>query len=224
VVMGEYLDRNSSINAIKNIKCLFTELSDVYGKYGIDIDRDVGRKNILISAAQEHFFAKAIGSIVGECSNDGRTGMADIVIDSMDGKEVECKVVCQGKKGSWSLQADKATLERKGSCDFLYLLFDRSHSEAAVFLFEDLVPDDFHDPSPGSRGKARLRKSSAFKKCTPIIGGFTNLRNQWIEKYTLAAKKSTTIPAKRTAEQKAQMWYNKPDSYNIQLEKINELF
>lgn len=222
--MGEYLDRSSSIDAIKNIKSLFSELNGVYSKYGIDIDRDVGRKNILISAAQEHFFAQAIGSIVGECSNDGRTGMADIVIDSMDNKEVECKVLCQGKKGSWSFQADKATLERKGSCDFLYLLFDRSHENVAVFLFKDLVPADFHDPSPGSRGKARLRKSSAFKKCVPVVGSFTNLRRQWIEKYNLAAKNSKTLPAKRTAEQKAQMWYNKPDSYNIQLEKIDELF
>jgi len=222
--MSEYLNRSSSINAIKSIKSLFSELNDVYGKYGIDISKDVGRKNILISAAQEHFFARAIKSIVGECSNDGRTGMADIVIDSMDGKEVECKVLCQGKKGSWSFQADKATLERKGSCDFLYLLFDRVHENVAVFLFKELVPDDFHDPSPGSRGKARLRKSSAFKKCTPIVGKFTNLREGWIEKYEKDVRSSNSASAKRIAEQKIQMWYNKPDSYNIQLEKIDELF
>ena len=127
-----YLDRSSSVKAIKNISLLFTEVASVYDKYGIDIDRDVGRKNILISAAQEHFFADAIASVVGECSNDGRTGMADIVIDSLDNREVECKVVCRGKTGSWSLQADKATLERKGSCDFLYLLFDRNHENTAV--------------------------------------------------------------------------------------------
>ena len=55
-----YLDRPSSVEAIKNISTLFEEVSHVYKKHGIDIDRDVGRKNILISAAQEHFFARVL--------------------------------------------------------------------------------------------------------------------------------------------------------------------
>ena len=37
-----YLDRSSSVEAIKNISSLFSEVSDVYEKHGIDIDRDVG--------------------------------------------------------------------------------------------------------------------------------------------------------------------------------------
>lgn len=218
-----YLDRASSVEAIKNISTLFDEVSSVYKKYGIDIDRDVGRKNILISAAQEHFFAKAIASIVGECSNDGRTGMADIVIESLDDREVECKVVCQGKTGSWSLQADKATLERKGSCDFLYLLFDRQHENTAVLLFKDLVPDDFYDPAPGSRGKARLKKSSAFKKCSPLVGSFRNKREGFLQRYQDDIKNSTTPAQRKNAEQKWDMWYNKEDSYSIQLESVNAL-
>ena len=218
-----YLDRSSSVEAIKNISSLFSEVSDVYEKHGIDIDRDVGRKNILISAAQEHFFANAIASVVGECSNDGRTGMADIVIDSLGNREVECKVVCRGKTGSWSLQADKATLERKGSCDFLYLLFDRNHENTAVLLFENLVPDDFYDPAPGSRGKARLKKSSAFKKCKALVGGFENKRMKFLEKYQNDAANSATALQKRKAEQKWAMWYNKEDSYSIQLENIDGL-
>jgi len=221
--MHEYLDRSSSVKAIKSIKSLFGDLDSVYAKYGIDIGRDVGRKNILISAAQEHFFAEAIASVVGECSNDGRTGMADIVIGSLDDREVECKVVCQGKKGSWSLQTDRATLQRKGSCDFLYLLFDRTHDNVALLLFDELTPADFADPSPGSRGKSRLKKSTAFKKCTALIGNFTNLREGWIEKYSHDVVKAKTALEKQKAEQKMNMWYNKPDSYNIKLESINGL-
>lgn len=218
-----YLDRSSSVKAIKDIKSLFSDLDDVYSKYGIDISRDVGRKNILISAAQEHFFAEAIKGIVGDCSNDGRTGMADIVIGSLDDREVECKVVCQGKKGSWSLQADKASLERKGSCDFLYLLFDRDHENVAVFLFSDLVADDFYDPAPGSRGKARLKKSTAFKKCTPIVGNFKNLRKEYVDKYSADLSAAVTEAQKNKAEQKLEMWYNKEDSYRISLESVYEL-
>ena len=190
----KYLDRENSISAIRSIKSLFSDLESVYSSYGIDISRDVGRKNILISAAQEHFFAEAINNIVKDCSNDGRTGMADIVIGSLDNREVECKVVCKGKTGSWSLQADKASLERKGSCDFLYLLFDRSHENVAVFLFSDLVADDFYDPAPGSRGKARLKKSTAFKKCVPLVGGFVNKRKQYMAKYLEESLHGLTPP------------------------------
>ncbi len=221
--MSSYLNRKASVEAIRNIKNLFLELNDLYGKYGISLGNDVGRKNILISAAQEHFFAKAIESIVGKCSSDGRTGMADIVIDSLDGKEVECKVVCKGKSGSWSLQADKATLEKKGSCDFLYLLFDRNHENVAVLLFENLVPDDFYDPAPGSRGKARLKKSTAFKKCTPLVGGFDNLRERWVAEYESRRDSAPTHHESKIAEQKRELWYNKPDSYSIQLESVDEL-
>jgi hypothetical protein len=221
--MREYLDRKSSIQAINNIKTLFADLDVVYEKHGIDIGRDIGRKNILISAAQEHFFAKAIDGIVGGATNDGRTGMADIVIGSLGDREVECKVLCQGKTGSWSLQTDKASLLRKGSCDFLYLLFDRTHDNVALLLFADLTADDFHDPSSGSRGKARLRKSAAFPKCKTLIGDIKNLRLEWIEKYTLKIKNATTLAQKQKAEQKLDMWYNKVDSYNIQLECINDL-
>lgn len=218
-----YLDRPSSIQAIKSISSLFDEINEVYSRHGIDMNRDVGRKNILISAAQEHFFARAIANVVGECSNDGRTGMADIVIDSLDDKEVECKVVCRGKTGSWSLQADKATLERKGVCDFLYLLFDRSHENTAVLLFEDLVPEDFYDPAPGSRGKARLKKSSAFKKCKALVGGFENKRKKFLERYQDEVQNSITPSQRKNAEKKWNMWYNKEDSYSIHLENIDEL-
>lgn len=221
--MQPYLDRENSVKAIENIKNLFDDLNSVYGRYGIDINRDVGRKNILISAAQEHFFAEAIKNIVGSCSNDGRTGKADIVIDGLDDREVECKVVCRGKTGSWSLQADKATLERKGSCDFLYLLFDRSHENVALFLFEDLTPDDFYDPAPGSRGKARLKKSSAFKKCTPLVGGFSNIREQYMSRYLKESLEGSTKSVRDKSEQKYLSWYNKEDSYSIQLEAIDGL-
>ena len=221
--MSAYLTREASVEAIKNITDLFTDINALYDKYGIDLGNDVGRKNILISAAQEHFFAEAIKSVVGECSSDGRTGMADIVIESLEDREVECKVVCRGKSGSWSLQADKATLAKKGSCDFLYLLFDRQHENVAVLLFEDLVPDDFYDPAPGSRGKARLKKSTAFKKCTPFVGGFVNKRMEWVQEYAKRAANATTKEQLEIAEQKKESWYNKEDSYSIQMESVNEL-
>ena len=70
----QYLTRESSVRAISNITSLFHDIRGLYSKHGIDITKDVGRQNILISAAQEHFFADAINESFGVCSNDGRTG------------------------------------------------------------------------------------------------------------------------------------------------------
>lgn len=221
--MQPYLTRDSSVDAIRNINQLFCDIKKLYFSHGIDITQDVGRQNILISAAQEHFFASAINKSFGNCSNDGRTGAADIIIECLDDRELECKVVCQGKTGSWHLQTDKATLEKKGTCDFLYLLFDRKHESVGVFLFPSLTPDDFKDPSPGSRGKARLNKHVAFKKCIPLVGGFDDKRLEYMEKYEEQMNTATTEKEKETAAQKLEMWYNKTSQYRIQLEDINEI-
>lgn len=219
----QYLTRESSLKAIGNITSLFHDIRGLYSKYGIDISKDVGRQNILISAAQEHFFADAINESFGICSNDGRTGAADIIIECLDNRELECKVVCQGKTGSWHLQTDKATLEKKGSCDFLYLLFDRKHENVGVFLFPSLTPDDFKDPSPGSRGKARLNKRTAFKKCVPLVGSFHDKRRAYMERYEREMSEGETEAQRKKAAQKLEMWYNKPSCYSIQLESLNEI-
>jgi hypothetical protein len=81
--MQPYLTRDSSVDAIRNINQLFCDIKKLYFSHGIDITNDVGRQNILISAAQEHFFASAINKSFGKASNDGRTGAADIIISSV---------------------------------------------------------------------------------------------------------------------------------------------
>ena len=218
-----YLTRDSSLSTIRRINSLFTDIKSLYSSHGIDLTNDVGRQNILISAAQERFFADTINENFGKCVSDGRTGAADIIIECLDDRELECKVVCQGKKGSWSLQADKATLEKKGECDFLYLLFDRTHENVGLFLFESLTPEDFKDPAPGSRGKARLDKNSAFKKCTPLVGGFVDKREEYMEMYKARISSAETEKEKETAAQKLELWYNKPSHYKIHLEGLDDI-
>jgi hypothetical protein len=219
----QYLTRDSSLSAIRNINSLFGEIKQLYYSHGIDITGDVGRQNILISAAQEHFFADAINSSFGDCSNDGRTGAADIIIECLDDRELECKVVCQGKTGSWNLQTDKATLQKKGKCDFLYLLFDRTHTNVGLFLFPELTADDFKDPSPGSRGKARLDKGLAFKKCIPLVGSFEDKRKNYMRRYEQEMGAATDEKTKQIAAQKLEMWYNKSSQYKIQLEALDDI-
>ncbi len=219
-----YLTRQGASEAVSSISNFINDMSAVYAKHGIDFGtNDVGRKNIIISAAQERFFANAIQKHFGKCTSDGRTGQPDIVIDSLDGRELECKCLSQGKNGSWSLQTDKASLDQKDKLDFLYLLYDRMHENCAVFLFSGLTSDDFKEPSPGSRGKARMHKGRGFAKCTPLIGSFSDRREMYIKKYTKDISTAITRDQKSRATKKLKMWKSKPIQISISLEPINDL-
>ena len=222
--LPQYIHRDAAVAAVDNVMNFATDVSALYQRHGITFSTDVGRQNILLSAAQEQFFADEIRNIVGDCRNDGRTGEPDIVIDSLGGKEVECKVVCKGKKGSWHLQADRKCLEAPGkSLDFLYLLFDRTYDNVGVLLFRDLTFDDYKTPSPGSRGKSRMNKSTAFKKCVPLIGGFVDKREQYLKKYTEDITTATTAYELKRAKEKLKLWESKPPQISILLEPIDEL-
>ena len=147
-----YLTEASALEAVEKIISFSGEVDELYHRHDISVTDDVGRKNILLSAAQEKFFAQALQRAGYECSVDGKTGEPDILV-KVNGawRELECKVSCRSKKGTWQLQTDERTLENKGSCDFLYLLFNRSHTEVAVLFFENLTSDDFHKASSSSR-------------------------------------------------------------------------
>tara|TARA_A100001011_G_scaffold392400_1_gene479890 strand:+ start:4430 stop:5113 length:684 start_codon:yes stop_codon:yes gene_type:complete len=223
-ITDQYLNRQSAINAVSNLLNFASDISETYVRHGIDFSTDVGRQNILLSAAQEHFFANEIRDVVGDCRNDGRTGEPDIIIDSLGGKEVECKVVCKGKQGSWHLQADRTCLGVDGkSLDFLYLLFDRTYDNVGVLLFKDLTFDDYKKPSPGSRGKSRMNKSTAFKKCIPLIGGFFDKRERYLQKYADDISNAQTDYELKVAKEKLELWEGKPSQISIVLESIDEL-
>ena len=56
-ITDQYLNRQSAINAVSNLLNFASDISETYVRHGIDFSTDVGRQNILLSAAQEHFFA-----------------------------------------------------------------------------------------------------------------------------------------------------------------------
>ena len=222
-MLHSYLTRPAAIGAIENIMSFADDMQKTYEKHGIDLGSDVGRQNIILSPAQEHFFADAIRKAVGACRNDGRTGEPDIIITSLNNRELECKVVCKGKAGSWHLQADRTSLQDGKSLDFLYLLFDREYKNVAVFLFKDLVYDDFKVPSPGSRGKSRMNKKTAFKKCIPLVGGFFDKKEHYIQRYEKDLKLASTPYEVKNATQKLELWKSKQPQISITLESINEI-
>jgi hypothetical protein len=222
-MLHSYLTRESAINAVGNIMMFADDMQKTYSRHGIDLSSDVGRQNIILSPAQEHFFADVISKAVGACRNDGRTGEPDIIITALNNRELECKVVCKGKGGGWHLQADRTSLVTGKSLDFLYLLFDREYKNVGVLLFKDLVYDDFKVPSPGSRGKSRMDKKHAFKKCIPLVGGFFDRREEYMQRYTTEIKMANQPHDLKRAKEKFALWEKKEPQISITLESIDEI-
>jgi len=156
-------------------------LKSLFREHELNLRENTGRRNMLLSQAQEAFFAKELSNSGYDITCSGKTGEPDIVLNCI-GRELECKIT-SSKRSSWPLQCDYSTLKKKGSTDFLYVLSDDSFSQFAVLFFNSLTVDDFHPPAPGSRQKSRMRKSEAMKKCVVLHGSVRNKTNRYISKY-----------------------------------------
>ena len=64
----------------------------------------------------------------------------------------------------------------------MYVLANREFDRFTVLFFEKLTSEDFHPPSPGSKGKARMNKVKAFKKCKALWGNIWVRNEAEIEK------------------------------------------
>jgi hypothetical protein len=167
-----YLDREMTATALSQMKSFEGDLKQLYSNWGLDLREDLGRRNSLISSAQERFFAKVLGERFHDVERDGKSGQPDITIGEL-GRELECKLT-SGSGGSWQLQTDYATLQRKGEVDHLYVLATPEFDRFCVLLFENLTVDDFHPPAPGSRMKSRMHKARAMEKCHVLWGEAEN--------------------------------------------------
>jgi len=183
-----YITSEMAENAIRNMKAFESELSVLHEKHGLSFRSNLGRRNGIISQSQEVFFAdelKKTGDIV---TVDGRTGEADIVIHNRF-RELECKIT-SGCGGSWALQTDYTTLCKKGKLDYLYVLADEKFEKFAVLYFDGLTKNDFHLPGPGARGKARMNKIEAMKKCEVLVGSVTCRNEEMVSTYSSRFKAS----------------------------------
>ena len=178
----KYLSREMAIQALTRMRDFESTMAQVHGSFGLEFRSNLGRRNMLISQAQEVFFAEQLRLGGHDVSVDGRTGEPDIVIHSV-GRELECKLT-SGCGGSWALQTDYVTLTKKGSLDYLYVLANETFTEFAVLHFEGLTPNDFHPPAAGAREKARMRKDVAMEKCDVLIGSVTLRNDAMVEMYS----------------------------------------
>jgi len=156
-------------------------LNAVFSDWGMDFKSNLGRRNVVMSQAQEHFFAKELSKKFSGVDADGRTGKADIVIGELS-RELECKLTSGRASGGYDLQTDLATLKKKGSLDYLYVIANEDFTEFTVLFYEGLTPDDFYPAAPGSRGKARMKKGQAMKKCNVLFGDVVIRNNTEVDK------------------------------------------
>jgi len=217
-----YLSRDMSIEAIQNMSSFHHDVVAAYSKYGMDLLDNLGRRNIVMSQAQEKFFSMALSEHFEGVRNDGRTGQPDIVIDTL-GKELECKLTSRQKSGSISLQTDHETLLQKGSLDYLYVIADRDFKQFAVLHFEGLNVGDFRSPSPGSRGKVSMIKHKAMSKCNVLMGGMIDKNSLEIQKINkkLNEVSSAAIATKKKLLNRKTYWETTPTKYSVSLEEVS---
>lgn len=217
-----YLTKTMAIDAIKNMSSFHNDIVETYSKYGMDLLDNLGRRNIVMSQAQEKFFAASLSNYHEGVCNDGRTGQPDIVIESL-GKELECKLTSKHKSGSISLQTDYETLLQKKSLDYLYVIAGRDFKQFAVLHFEDLTVDDFRSPSPGSRGKVAMVKHKAMAKCRILMGDVIDINSLEIKKIDrkMSETSATAIAAKKKLMNRKAYWEQTPTKYSISLEDVS---
>lgn len=217
-----YLTKEMATSAIRDMGSFHKDVVTTYSNYGMDLLDNLGRRNIVMSQAQEKFFAKSLSQHYEGVINDGRTGQPDIVITSRD-KELECKLTSKHKSGSISFQTDYETLLQKGSLDYLYVIADRNFEEFAVLHFEGLTVDDFRPPSPGSRGKVAMIKHKAMSKCNILMGDMISVNAREIDKIDkkINETSSNAIATKKKLLNRKAYWETTPTKYSVSLEEVS---
>jgi len=211
------LDRIHVVEALASMQDAYNDLRDFFSSRGIDnFEDDVCRRNLMMSVFHESYFTQAFTKQFGSARNDGQTGEADIIIETL-GREVECKLTTVTPTGGFNLQTDYKTLQRKGELDYLYVLTNRDFSAYAVLYFEGLTTDDFHPPARSSRGKARMKKHEAFSKCHVLFGNVENRTavNLAKARRNLADCSDRAVKRRQKLEQSIRHWETADASFNI---------
>ena len=215
-----YLTRNDAIFALLKMSKFHSDLMNVMHTNGFDMLDNLGRRNILMSAAQEKYFAEALARRFN-VTCDGKTGEPDIMIHTLD-RELECKLTSRQKSGAISFQTDYETLCKKGKLDYLYVVASKEFDAFAVVLYENLSVEDFRKPSTGSRGKTQLMKYKAADRARILVGNFESVNAREIEKLKARLTRSDlTSYAKSKTLKSMDYWKTTPTKYTINLERIN---
>ena len=215
-----YITREMAENALKKMASFHRDLDNLFSSHGMNLKENLGRRNILLSQAQEKFFAEELSSVYEGVESDGRTGQPDIVINSL-GKELECKLTSKTKSGAYSFQSDYETLQKKGSLDYLYVVADENFEKFTVLHYERLTTDDFRHLSPGARGKVSMKKHAANKKLNRVFGDLASKSLKQIKRLEdLLEKDDIPNYMRKKYNKSLQYWKTEPEKYTVVLEDI----
>ncbi len=219
--MNCYVTKKMATEALANMQSFHSELDSLYSKYDFDLKENLGRRNILLSQAQEAFFAKALKSVYPSASNNGRTGEPDIVIPELE-RELECKLTSRQKSGAIAFQSDYETLQKKGSLDYLYVIASEDFDEFTVIHYSGLTVEDFRPLSKGARGKVQLRKHAAAHKATVVFGSVDDLRLEQIESIREKIQKTEDKSTKKYKKllERLSYWQNANSKFRFNTEVI----
>ena len=216
-----YLNNKTSVDALHRMKNFHDECEHLYRRHGFNLLDNLGRRNILMSQAQEKFFADELAKRFEGVVSDGKTGQPDIVIKSL-GKELECKLTSRHKGGAISFQSDYETLLQKGHLDYLYVIADASFKKFAVLHFTGLTASDFRPLSNGSRGKVAMYKHKGMKKCNVLVGNVIDNNAINLEKIKKRLNTPSLTPSQRKKLLKSKdYWEATPSKYSYELEEIH---
>jgi len=178
-----YVERIHALQTCQRMKEFHSKLTDLYLDYGMNLESNRGRRNILMSAPMEHFLAQELRKTYVDVENDGRTGKADIVIKLLhNDHEIECKLTSPHASGTVAFQSDYETLDKKGSLDYMYIVANEDFDGFVAIYFKDLTVKEFRGLSPGARGKVQMYKHKGMDKATVLIGDVINLKEVTIKK------------------------------------------
>ena len=215
-----YIKRKHVSEALQGMKVFHNDLQDTHDKHGLRLLDNTGRRNILMSAAQEEFFARALAKDFSGVSNNGKTGEPDIVVGELN-RELECKITTPTPSGGINLQTDYATLTKKGSLDYLYVIADRYFNKFVVLHYDGLTKDDFAIPSKSSRGKSKLTKHAAASKCNVLWGKVRSKNEQEIKKLNkkLILCSQNAIKARQKIFKSLNYWKTQPTHFIYEFEE-----
>lgn len=187
-----YVDREIAVNLVQKLRHYFIAQKELQGRFGIDIMSDQGRRNIILSHAQEQFLCEELKNKFSCVRVDGRAGASDIYIGDIE-RELECKITSMSPKTGALLKTDYNTLMRKGKLDYIYVITDgEDFDKFAVIFFKDLTVDDFCPPANGSRGKTIMKRSLGMAKAKFIIGNLKTTSDKIREK-ELTLRENTLV-------------------------------
>jgi hypothetical protein len=195
-----------------------SDLTKLYQNYGLDVMSNTGRRNALLSAVQEEFFAQELRTKYPNAKCDGKTGYPDILIPEIN-VELECKLTSPTESGAISLQADHESLNH--SKDFLYVIANRDFTAFAVFLFQGLTQEDFSANIASSRGKVKMKKSSAFSKAHVLHGSFASRKEKFLAEISHKLSADRIPPGRlRDLKKRLEYWQNADDSISVSFDPV----